>query len=478
MDLESERSFDNRQVLKQANRILPFIVCIVFGVILGIYSESLLAVLCLLLATGLFVFIGMELALYLLLICLPFSFRYIIPKLLEIQTPTEPLLGMLCAVYLLKKILDFAIGRQQNKPTFPFLLPLCLFIFVTFLSAFNTPDLFGTLKGAIRYTTYILFCLVVYDLVQHRQDLRRLFIASFPSAAVAVIWTTIVLIVNIDQWQWTSAFRSSPFTNYSVYGAFTVIFFLMCLSRLLFDNQQYDRVMWGGWFICFGIGLIMCFSRGVWVSVIVAVGFMLLQLGSGVTHKKIMFVGAACLVLLVCLSLPGVYGALMERISTTVDLNYASNRARLMRWGQAFTMFLDSPILGKGYGAFAMLYEEDVSLVGSYVAQFQLGAHSEYLQVMAELGIVGLAVWIWLNFAFLRYGFRALKRIENGFYRSTIVGLMSVEISLMVHFVVNNLLNGDAVGVPFWGIYGLLPAVVQIAEREQEKITQEREIHV
>lgn len=464
--------------LKHANRPLPFLVCIVFGVILGLYSESLLAVLCLLVASGLFVFFGMDLALYLLLICLPFSFRYIIPQLLEIQTPTEPLLGMLCAVYLIKKILDFALGRKQDKPIFPFLLPLCLFVCVTFLSAINTPDLFGTLKGTIRYTTYILLSLVVYDMVQDRQSLTRLFVASFPSAAIAVVWTIIVLIVHIDQWQWTSAFRSAPFTNYSVYGAFTAIFFLICLSRLLFDNQGSERVQWVGWFTCFGLGLIMCFSRGVWLSVIVAVGFMLLQLGKGVTHKKVLFIGAACLVLLLCVSLPGVYSAFMERILTTVDLNYASNQARLMRWGQAITMFLDNPVLGNGYGAFAMLYEEDVSLVGSYVAQFQLGAHSEYLQVMAELGLVGLGVWIWLNLAFLRYGFRALKRIENGFYRSIIIGLMAAEISLMVHFVVNNLLNGDAIGVPFWVIYGLLPAVVQIAERENEKMTQESGIHV
>ena len=464
--------------LKQAYRPLPFIVCIVFGAILGLFSETPLAVLCLLVSTGLFVFLGMELAVLLLLICLPFSFRYIIPQLLEIQTPTEPLLGMLCAVYLLKKTWDYALGKQQNRPIFPFLLPLCLFIFVTFLSAISTPDLFGTLKGAIRYTTYIMFSLVVYDLVLTHQDLKRLFIASFPSAAIAVIWTIIVLIIHIDEWQWTSAFRSSPFTNYSVYGAFTAIFFLICLSRLLFDNQQYDRVMWVGWTICFGIGLIMCFSRGVWLSVIVAVGFMLLQLGRGVTHKKLLFVSAVCIVLLMCLSLPGVYGSVVERISTTVDLNYASNQARIMRWTQAITMFLDSPILGKGYGAFAMLYEEDVSLVGSYVAQYQLGAHSEYLQVMAELGLIGLMVWIWLNFAFLRYGFRALKRIEDGFFRAITVGLMAAEISLMVHFIVNNLLNGDAIGVPFWGIFGLLPAVVQIAEREKEKMTQESEIHV
>ena len=409
----------------------------------------------------------MELAVYLVLLALPFSFRYILPGRFEIQTPTEPLLGILAAVYCLQKIVDRALQKEKSEDTFPFFVPLCLYIFVTFLSAINTPDLFGTLKGALRATVYILFSVVVYAVIRNRTALKRLFIATFPSAAIAVIWTIIVLIYHIDAWQWTSAYRSAPFTNYSVYGAFTAIFFLVCLSRLLFDNGTYDRVLWTAWFTCFGVGLLMCFSRGVWLSVIVAVGFMLLQLGRGVTHKKIVFIGAAGVILLLCLSLPGVYDIVIERVSSAVDVSYASNRARLLRWGQALVMFLESPILGKGYGAFAMLYEEDVALVGSYTAQYQLGAHSEYLQVMAELGVVGLGVWIWLNFAFLRYGFRALRTIADGFYRSIVIGLMAAEISLMVHFTVNNLLNGDAIGVPFWGIYGLLPAVVQMAAREK-----------
>ena len=453
--------------LKHGKRILPFVLCLVVGGIIGGYSDTPLPLLCLLAATAAFVFLGMELAVYLLLIALPFSFRYILPGRFEIQTPTEPLLGMLVAVYCVKKIADRALQKEKPENTFPFLVPLCAYILVAFLSAINTPDLFGTFKGALRATVYMLFSVIVYAVTQNRATLKRLFIAIFPSAAVAVIWTVIVLIYHIDAWQWTSAYRSAPFTNYSVYGAFTAIFFLICLSRLLFDNSTYDRVLWTAWFVCFSVGLLMCFSRGVWLSVIVAVGLMLLQLGRGVTHKKILFIGAACLILLVCLNLPGVYSIIIERVSSAVDVSYASNRARLLRWGQAVVMFLESPILGKGYGAFAMLYEEDVALVGSYTAQYQLGAHSEYLQVIAELGIVGLGVWVWLNIAFLRYGFRALKTIDDGFYRSVVIGLMAAEISLMVHFTVNNLLNGDAIGIPFWGIYGLLPAVVQMAAREK-----------
>ena len=456
--------------LKYGKRIIPFVVCLVFGGIIGAYSETPLPLISLLVATAAFVFLGMEIAVYLLLIALPFSFRYIVPGSFEIQTPTEPLLGMLVAVYGVQRIINLALRKPKSENTFPFLLPLCCYIIITFLSAINTPNLFVTLKGALRATVYILFSVIVYTVIQNRTALKRLFIAAFPSAAVAVIWTVIVLIYHIDAWQWTSAYRSAPFTNYSVYGAFTALFFLVCLSRLLFDNSPYDKVLWTVWFVCFGVGLLLCFSRGVWLSVIVAVGFMLMQLGRGVTHKKIMFIGAACLILFACLNLPGVYNIIVERVTSAVDISYASNRARLLRWGQAVTMFLENPILGKGYGAFAMLYEEDVALVGSYTAQYQLGAHSEYLQVMAELGIVGLGVWIWLNVAFLRYGFRSLRTLDDGFYRAIVIGLMAAELSLMVHFTVNNLLNGDAIGVPFWGIYGLLPAVVQMATREKNLI--------
>ena len=66
----------------------------------------------------------------------------------------------------------------------------------------------------------------------------------------------------------------------------------------------------------------------------------------------------------------------------------------------------------------------------------------------------------------LRLSF-ALRTLDDSFYRAIVIGLMAAELSLMVHFTVNNLLNGDAIGVPFWGIYGLLPAVVQMATREK-----------
>ena len=428
-------------------------------------------ILSVLVVTGVLAFLAPDLVLYVMLICLPFSFRYIFPSQVEIQTPTEPLLGMLVAVYCLKKIINRAINREpkrQEERPFALGLPLIVFITATFLPTINTPDLFVTLKGAFRASVYMMSGFLAYELIRNRQDLHRLFISTFPSATVAVVWTSCVLVYQIDQWQWRSAYEGTPFTNYSTYGSFAGVFFLIVLSRLLFDRSNYDRVFWTILLSVFGIGLLVCFSRGVWLSVIIAVGFLLMQIKAGGQHRKVLFVGAVSFMLLLIVSFPGAFKLVQERISSAFDFQFASNQARLLRWGQAFLMFLESPIIGKGYGAFAILYEEDSSLVGEYTSQFQLGAHSEYLQVLAELGIVGFTAWMWLVIAFFRYGFRALKEVEDGFYRSLIIGLLSAELSLLVHFVVNNLLNGDAIAIPFWLTYGLLPTVVNIAKRERK----------
>ena len=377
---------------------------------------------------------------------------------------------MLVATYCLRKIVSRAIrsnrGGEDNRG-FPLALPLIAYIVATFLPTVNTPDPFVTLKGAFRASIYMMSGFLGYELIRSPQDLRRLFISIFPSAAVAVIWTICVLIYQIDRWQWRSAYEGTPFTNYSTYGSFAGVFFLIVLSRLLFDRNSYDRVIWTILLSIFGLGLLVCFSRGVWLSIIVAVGFLLLLISNFEQHKKILFIGASGLLLLLIFSLPGVSNLILERISSAFNLQFASNQARLLRWGQAFLMFQENPIIGKGYSAFALLYEEDVSLVGEYTAQFQLGAHSEYLQVLAELGIVGFAAWMWLIIAFFRYGFRALKDIEDGLYRALIIGLLTAELSLLVHFVVNNLLNGDAIAIPFWLNYGVLPAVVDIARNER-----------
>ncbi|SVC18174.1 uncharacterized protein METZ01_LOCUS271028, partial [marine metagenome] len=173
--------------------------CLAVGVLLGVTSESPLMVLVVLAVIGVFVFLGMDLAFYSILLFLPFSFRYIIPgRGFEVQTPSEPLLGMLVVVFLVQKVFDRAVSKTgaSEDEKFPFTSSITIFIIVTVLSAINSPDILGSIKGAIRANVYVMSSFLTFLLIRSRQNLQWLFWSVFPSAVVAVVWTIIILIYN------------------------------------------------------------------------------------------------------------------------------------------------------------------------------------------------------------------------------------------------------------------------------------------
>ena len=148
--------------------------CLTVGFLLGVTSESPLMVLVVLAVIGVFVCLGMDLAFYAILLFLPFSFRYIIPgRGFEVQTPSEPLLGMLVAVFLIQQFFDrvvFKTGVSEDRK-FPFASALTLFIIITILPAINSPDMSGSIKGAIRANVYVMSSFLTFFLIRSRQSI-------------------------------------------------------------------------------------------------------------------------------------------------------------------------------------------------------------------------------------------------------------------------------------------------------------------
>ncbi len=87
-------------------------------------------------------------------------------------------------------------------------------------------------------------------------------------------------------------------------------------------------------------------------------------------------------------------GAILGRVWAIWKLGDAN---RLHLWGVALGMFSQHPLLGVGTGRFAYFFAQYSSLSPHQFGPFWGTAHSLYLQVLAERGIVGflgLALWI------------------------------------------------------------------------------------
>jgi len=111
------------------------------------------------------------------------------------------------------------------------------------------------------------------------------------------------------------------------------------------------------------------------------------------------------------------------------------------------------------------LSKSRLSLVAARLHGFLLDAFGFFTTIGTERHTSGAK-----TLSFFLHGFGLLRKIDKKkmIWRSLIIGIMSAEFALLIHFFVNNLVQSYIVGVPFWLLMGLLPAIGNIAEREKE----------
>ncbi len=100
---------------------------------------------------------------------------------------------------------------------------------------------------------------------------------------------------------------------------------------------------------------------------------------------------------------------------TQSDAEYRSSiHYRFLLWGNTLEMIKDHPVLGVGIGNWRVRYvgySSKFALDKGVTSRRQPGrAHNDHLQVLAELGLVGAALYLWLGYAIYRAVVRALAR--------------------------------------------------------------------
>ncbi len=126
--------------------------------------------------------------------------------------------------------------------------------------------------------------------------------------------------------------------------------------------------------------------------------------------------------------LPAMFGSatdipMVARIKDTSGATANSNDFRKLMIGVSLTMFATNPVLGIGADNFGFETNKYRAIYAAknpanpYLAQAESEiperAHNEFLQIAAELGVVGLALIAWLLAGIAFMGMTALRRIKN-----------------------------------------------------------------
>ncbi len=163
-------------------------------------------------------------------------------------------------------------------------------------------------------------------------------------------------------------------------------------------------------------------TRGAWIAIALTSICVLILAVKNKRKVLISFLVAAGVLTVLFMSNP----VLEHRFTTLGQMDYQSNRERILLWRSAYHMFEDHPLLGVGFGQFKKAYQTQYILPEA--KEPWLGhAHNNFMQLLAESGILGgiavLSMWVYFIYFSIR-GWRQERKWEYLFFFIVVTSTM------------------------------------------------------
>lgn len=103
---------------------------------------------------------------------------------------------------------------------------------------------------------------------------------------------------------------------------------------------------------------------------------------------------------------------LRKRIKSILDFEETSNSGRIYIWKETVKSIIKKPLLGVGIGNFPTVLKQDI-----FLARAGSSAHNFYLNVAAEMGILGILGALIFLWAVLKKSFEVFKNTSDSFIK-------------------------------------------------------------
>ena len=270
------------------------------------------------------------------------------------------------------------------------------------------------------------------------------------------------------------------FGNVNYFAEYLIVPLPIAVSLFFASRNKFKKILLLIGIVAMGASLTFTFTRGSYLSFGSALIFMfflfLISRGKGFikNNKKIFIIILVAIIIITFLFVVPtplnksgtVISKIKERVSITQLINEFSFGRRIAIWKFTGMMIKDHPLLGSGIGTYkynTLRYQAEFFAKGEnrslYPHGFADKAHNEYLQLWAELGIIGLGIFIWLIISYFRFGLKILRKIKDESRQGIIIGLMGAVVAVLVDGIFGFPLHLPATIVLFWLALGLTVAV-------------------
>ncbi len=227
-----------------------------------------------------------------------------------------------------------------------------------------------------------------------------------------------------------------------------------------FDNlfgSKYRNVS-GLLFVAGIAALIFNGTRGAWIAVAITSGILLLYYMF--KNKRNLIIGTVVIAL--CGGILVNNDAFMHRVSTITNNRYQSNSERLLMWNSAWNMFKDHPVFGVGLGQYKDNYQH--KYISPKAKEPNLAhAHNNFLQMLAENGVVGFIGFISMFMYIAGYNLKQFFTEKNIYS----LAICAVTVTLLLQGCTEFNFGNSAVVKSYWLVLGCLVVLAESFKKKE-----------
>lgn len=291
---------------------------------------------------------------------------------------------------------------------------------ISFRSASLSQDIEATRGTVAVYATVLLMFLLSANFFANRERMRVLVkFLTFFGFALSVFALLQYFTWN-GKFYWVRPTLSDlgspfgPFANHNHFAGYAEMLVGLPISLIVANAiRREERAFYGFLAAVIGVTILFSLSRGGMASLLIEIIFIALLSSrlpkqSVQANTSIVWRGLVVVLLVATIFV----GAIWIGADPVVDRLTGHNQdslstSRTWVWKDALKVFQSYPISGAGIGAFQTVYPQrsDYDGVYGYVAQ----AHNDYLQVLADSGIIGGVLALWFIGVVLRDVARGMR---------------------------------------------------------------------
>lgn len=301
-----------------------------------------------------------------------------------------PLSGVLSLLVIAYTFLLTLFSRYRTFLPKNFIYLYSMLFFFVFSALFSI-NYFATVSWILKFLTGVMMFILVYGNIENEQD--------FLSFAKSLVYCSIVPMcfgyyqyVTGTGHAWAGAFykgsRIDSFLGeYNAYGEFLCLIICAAIVWLCQEINRRKRILVALALVSLVISLVLCLSRGSWISLVFGLGVASLRFRRHI-NMRLMVIGFT----VGALAFAPIVVNRFQDLTVKTEAGHKNTLAgRAKHWQEIFGLVMERPFLGYGAGTAVEVMKERL---GGEVFEKSMAPHNDYLLLWFECGLFSMVAYI------------------------------------------------------------------------------------